>query len=107
MLELFANSDPSSGFLQYVLLGLVIGSLYALIAIGYTMVYGIIELINFAHGDLFMLGAFLSLTVLSAVTPGGPGSGSALLTVVLMLVAAPVFCAALNVAVDRLVYKPI
>ena len=50
-------------FWQFVLIGLVTGSLYALIALGYTMVYGIIELINFAHGDLFMLGSFLALQV--------------------------------------------
>ena len=48
---------------QFVLIGLVIGSLYALIALGYTMVYGIIELINFAHGDLFMLGSFFALSL--------------------------------------------
>ena len=106
MTELFATSDPSGGFWQYVLLGLVNGSLYALIALGYTMVYGIIELINFAHGDLFMLGAFLSLTILSAIDPE-PGGGKAALTIFLMLAAAPVFCAALNVTVDRVIYKPL
>ena len=65
MFELFALSDPvtdtAGGFGQYLMLGLVLGSLYALIALGYTMVYGIIELINFAHGDLFMLGSFFAL----------------------------------------------
>jgi len=54
-------------FAQFVLIGLVIGTLYALIAIGYTMVYGIIELINFAHGDLFMLGSFLALELLRQI----------------------------------------
>ena len=106
MTALFASSDPSGGFWQFVLLGLVNGSLYALIALGYTMVYGIIELINFAHGDLFMLGAFLSLTVLMAIAPA-VGSGAAALTVVLMLLAAPLFCAVINVTVDRVVYKPL
>jgi len=104
-------------FLQFVLLGLIAGSVYALIAIGYTMVYGIIELINFAHGDLFMLGSFLALQIAiwlgSAPTPGAslsfdpPSTSLAILSVVLMLVAAPLFCAAINVAVDRVVYKPI
>ena len=61
MIELFAQTEAAAGFGQFLLLGLVIGSLYALIALGYTMVYGIIELINFAHGDLFMLGSFLAL----------------------------------------------
>ena len=67
MSELFAAVDLSDPFWQYLLIGLVTGSLYALIALGYTMVYGIIELINFAHGDLFMLGSFLALTVLTAL----------------------------------------
>ena len=120
MLELFALSDAAGtsdavGFGQYVLLGLVLGSLYALIALGYTMVYGIIELINFAHGDLFMLGSFLALqlaVLLGAATAKGQiaaglGTGAVVLAVALMLVAAPVFCAALNVTVDRLVYKPL
>src|SRR6476661_5878920 len=95
-------------FAQFLLIGLVTGSLYALVAIGYTMVYGIIELINFAHGDLFMLGSFLALQlsvwlgVKSATT-----TGSAAFAIGLMLLAAPVFCAVLNVAVDWSVYKPV
>lgn len=102
----FAQADPSAALWQFVLLGLVNGSLYALIAIGYSMVYGIVELINFAHGDLFMLGAFLALTVLIALAPV-PGTPGALLVVALMLVAAAVFCAGLNVAVDRVIYRPL
>src|SRR5436305_10766611 len=102
-------------FWQFVLIGLVTGSLYALIALGYTMVYGIIELINFAHGDLFMLGSFFSLQLaiwLGAATAAGmaaPGAGTAAVVaaVAAMLVAAPLFCAALNVTVDRLVYRPL
>ncbi len=101
-------------FLQYLLIGLVTGLLYALIALGYTMVYGIIELINFAHGDLFMLGSFFSLQLaiwIGAANLKGEaadvGTATVLLTIALMLVAAPLFCAALNVTVDRLVYKPL
>ncbi|MDY3555699.1 branched-chain amino acid ABC transporter permease [Gemmata sp. JC717] len=98
-------------FYQYLLIGLVTGLLYALIALGYTMVYGIIELINFAHGDLFMLGSFLALQVaiwVGAATATGEATGAAALpTIILMLVAAPLFCAGLNVAVDRVVYKPL
>jgi branched-chain amino acid transport system permease protein len=106
MTALFADNTASAGFWQFVLLGLVNGSLYALIALGYTMVYGIIELINFAHGDLFMLGAFLALTILMAVG-GEPGTPLAALTIFLMLLAAPIFCAAINVAVDRVIYRPL
>jgi branched-chain amino acid transport system permease protein len=109
----FLTVDPK--LYQYLMLGLVTGLLYALIALGYTMVYGIIELINFAHGDLFMLGSFLALQLAiwigTADAKGqvvaGLGTGSVALTILLMLVAAPLFCAALNVTVDRLVYKPL
>jgi branched-chain amino acid transport system permease protein len=98
-------------FWQLILMGLVTGSLYALIAIGYTMVYGIIELINFAHGDLFMLGSFLALQVVVWLAllglPVAPHSPAGWVAILAMLVAAPLFCAALNVAVDRVVYRPV
>jgi branched-chain amino acid transport system permease protein len=98
-------------FVQFVLIGLVAGSVYALIAIGYTMVYGIIELINFAHGDLFMLGSFFALQVAVwvgvAAAPGSASTGAAVLAVAAMLLATPAFCAVLNVGVDRLIYKPV
>ena len=67
-------------FIQQILNGLVLGSMYALIALGYTMVYGIIELINFAHGDLFMLGSVFSSIILvewlGAGTGGAPPSAA-------------------------------
>src|SRR6266699_2508488 len=98
-------------FVQFVLIGLVAGSVYALIAIGYTMVYGIVELINFAHGDLFMLGSFLALQVavwLGVAASGAtPTTAQAVVAVALMLLTAPLFCALLNTAVDRVIYKPI
>src|SRR6187431_2998707 len=111
MLELFAQSEAApAGFAQFLLLGLVMGSLYALVALGYTMVYGIIELINFAHGDLFMLGSFFALGL--AIWPmdvltADASSGAIAATVLLMLIAVPLFCAALNVATDRIIYKPL
>ncbi len=104
--ELLAATDVGASVWQYVIIGLVTGALYALIALGYTMVYGIIELINFAHGDLFMLGSFLALQLalwLGATAAGGPQYAA----IGLMLVAVPAFCAALNVAVDRVIYKPL
>src|SRR5262245_36021954 len=108
MIELFAQAESATGFGQFLLLGLVIGSLYALIALGYTMVYGIIELINFAHGDLFMLGSFLALQLAAWIgITSDASTGQAVLAIVLMLISAPLFCAALNVAVDRTVYKPV
>ena len=106
MTALLAATE-AAGLGQYLMIGLVTGRVYALIALGYTMVYGIIELINFAHGDLFMLGSLLALQVavwVGATAAGADGSAAA---VALMLVTAPVFCAALNVAVDRVIYKPL
>ena len=104
-------TDPGTLFWQYLTIGLVNGLLFALIALGYTMVYGIIELINFAHGDLFMLGSFLALQVavwLGLTTSGAdPTTAQAVFGVALMLVAAPLLCALLNTAVDRVIYKPI
>jgi branched-subunit amino acid ABC-type transport system permease component/ABC-type branched-subunit amino acid transport system substrate-binding protein len=104
------SATPSQLFLQYCLDGLTFGALIALIALGYTMVYGIIGLINFAHGDLFMLGAFLALSitnvVLSAV--GNDSSWfSVLLIIVLSTLGSALFCATLNVTVDQLVYRPL
>jgi len=111
MIPLFAATDAGSLFWQYLMIGLVNGMLFALIALGYTMVYGIIELINFAHGDLFMLGSFLALQVAVwlgvAASGSDPSTGQAVLAVALMLLAAPVFCAVLNTAVDRAIYRPI
>lgn len=95
------------GFRQYLLIGLVTGLVYALVALGYTMVYGIIELINFAHGDLFMLGSLAALQVAVWVGATAAGVGPVGVAVAVMLVAAPVFCAGLNITVDRVVYKPL
>ena len=62
-------------FLQQLVNGLSLGALYGLIAIGYTMVYGIIQLINFAHGEIFMIGGFGALAAWTWVLPGGTRSG--------------------------------
>jgi branched-chain amino acid transport system permease protein len=93
--------------IQTVLFGVTTGAIYALIALGYTLVYGIIELINFAHGDLFMLGSFAALTMLEltviprrAVIPLPPWLGLAAALVIPM-----VFCALVNVAIERVAYR--
>jgi branched-chain amino acid transport system permease protein len=93
--------SPAEILLQQVVTGLSNGAIIALIAIGYTMVYGIVELINFAHGDLFMLGTFLALTLVGAL--GIDSAGGA----ILLFLVVPVFCAGLNWSVDRLAYKPL
>ncbi len=98
---------------QYTILGLTFGCLYALIALGYTMVYGIVELINFAHGDLFMLGGFVGLTVLGFFKLTGDGSvanmsiGYLVLAVGAAMAASMAFCALLNVGIDFAVYQPL
>src|SRR4051812_12691798 len=89
--------------LQLLIIGVTNGLIIALVALGYTMVYGIIELINFAHGDLVMLGAFFSLTLVGACGL----EQHPLVGLGLLLVATPVFCATINWSVDRLAYRPI
>lgn len=99
----------SEVFVQQVITGLTNGMIIALIALGYTMVYGIVELINFAHGDLFMLGAFLGLTLVGALglDASAVASGGFSLGLIPILIAVPAFCGALNWSVDRLAYRPL
>ncbi len=91
-------------FLQQIINGLVLGSVYALVALGYTMVYGIINLINFAHGEVLMVGALTSWTVIQLLADSGlPGW----LKLLISLVAAIVVCAALNYAIEKVAYRPL
>jgi branched-chain amino acid transport system permease protein len=92
---------------QQILNGLTTGTLFALIAIGYTMVYGIIELINFAHGDLFMLGSFLALTLVSLMGLENATPAMATFGIILAFLASMSFCALLNFLQDRIVYRPL
>lgn len=94
-------------FLQQCINGLTFGALIALIALGYTMVYGIIDLINFAHGDLFMLGSFFALTLLGLLHLDSTNTMAVIGGILLLLLLTPIFSASLNFAVDRLVYKPL
>ena len=90
--------------LQQVLNGLILGSLYALVALGYTMVYGILELINFAHGEIVMLCALVSVTVLAAL----PGAGvPVVLALPLALASAVAVCVSTGVLVERVAYRPL
>jgi branched-chain amino acid transport system permease protein len=90
---------------QQLLIGLTNGMVFALIALGYTMVYGVLELINFAHGDLFMLASFLALTLVGLFdVPSMDGVACALSLGGIVILCA-VFAAALNWTVDRLVYR--
>ncbi|GHV54284.1 branched-chain amino acid ABC transporter permease [Deltaproteobacteria bacterium] len=92
-------------FLQQLTNGLAIGGIYALIALGYTMVYGILRLINFAHGDLFTLGAYLGLTLLLAFNLQGVLGGFAVVAVLLILVMG--FAALFGYLLERVAYRPL
>jgi len=94
-------------FTQLTVNGLTLGSTYALIALGYTLVYGILKLLNFAHGDVFMVGTFIGFGVLQAL--GGPADPDVpvWLLLVLMALAAMAGCAALGVAIERFAYRPL
>ena len=89
---------------QQIINGLVLGSMYALVALGYTMVYGIINLINFAHGEVLMAGALVSWTVVTALAGAGlPGW----LLMIIALVCAIVVCTLLNFAIEKIAYRPL
>jgi branched-chain amino acid transport system permease protein len=92
--------------LQQIINGLVLGSMYALVALGYTMVYGIINLINFAHGEVLMVGALTSWSVIGMMKesmPTAPGWAVLLLA----LTIACVVCAALNFTIEKVAYRPL
>ncbi len=110
---LFAEASHWTNLQQQCITGLTSGALIALIALGYTMVYGIVELINFAHGDLFMLGSCLALsifTLFGLTMPGALDTASnskIVLAIACCLAAVPLFCAGLNRTVDYVVYRPL
>jgi branched-chain amino acid transport system permease protein len=95
-------------FLQQLINGVTLGSIYGLIALGYTMVYGIIGMINFAHGDIFMVGAFVALISIVALgLTASTGFFVLLLALVLVLVIAMVFASIYNWTVERVAYRPL
>ncbi len=91
-------------FLQLFCSGLTRGSIYALIALGYTMVYGIIQLINFAHGEIYMIGAFVALIVSGALTIYGFSGVSILILAALI---AMIYAAAYGYTLERIAYRPL
>jgi branched-chain amino acid transport system permease protein len=96
-------------FLQILVFGLSNGSIYVLIALGYTMVYGIIELINFAHGDVFTVGAFVSVALLPmfAIVEGRPLGVGGAAALVLVLILTMLFCGLMAVGIERVAYRPL
>jgi len=96
--------------LQELVVGITTGAIYALIALGYTMVYGIIELINFAHGDIFMIGTLISITIfgLLGITTTSQPTGLTLAAVLIITcLGAMLVCAVLGVAIERVAYRPL
>ncbi len=98
-----------SYFLQILIFAVANGSIYALTAIGYTMVYGIIELINFAHGDVFTFGSFLSLSLLPVfgLTEGMQWTPFTIVPVLAVFLISMLTCAVLNVGIERIAYRPL
>jgi branched-chain amino acid transport system permease protein len=92
--------------LQQIINGLVLGSMYALIALGYTMVYGIINLINFAHGEVLMVGALTSWTIIGLMQESMPGTPGWLILLISLLIAF-VVCGALNFTIEKIAYRPL
>jgi branched-chain amino acid transport system permease protein len=106
---LFVNlaKQPSHWF-DLFLVGLTLGMVYALIALGYSLVYGILELINFAHGDVFMLGAMITTSAFAWFgLHGGDSMGSLLPAILVMLVIASALTGVLNITIEAVAYRPL
>ena len=91
-------------FLQHLVNGLSVGTIYALIALGYTMVYGVLKLINFAHGDVYMVGAFSGFYLANAMDVGAHPS---LAKALVVFVGSMIICGVLGVAIERFAYRPL
>jgi branched-chain amino acid transport system permease protein len=103
-----ALSDFSQEFIQHLINGISFGSIYALIALGYTMVYGILQLINFAHSEVYMVGAFAAYYTarfLPRITGHEMPPGA--MTLVTLLVAAMFVCSVLGITIERFAYRPL
>lgn len=92
--------------LQQIINGLVLGSMYALVALGYTMVYGIINLINFAHGEVLMVGALTSWSIIGLMQDSMPGTPGWLILLISIIIAC-IVAAALNFVIEKIAYRPL
>jgi branched-chain amino acid transport system permease protein len=101
--------DGFSYFMEISFIGLTNGAVYALVALGYTLVYGILELINFAHGDVFMLGGMISGTMLISAfgLKASASTGSLIVGILGSLVVAMVACGLINVSIEAIAYRPL
>ena len=102
----FEARDRMEVFVQQLINGITLGSIYGLIAIGYTMVFGIIGMVNFAHGDVFMVSAFVALIALLILTTW-LGMSSVALALLIVLVVAMVFTSLVNWVIERVAYRPL
>src|SRR5437660_4299264 len=93
-------------FVQQLINGITLGSIYGLIAIGYTMVLGIIGMVNFAHGDVFMVSAFIAL-ITFLILVAWLGIGSVALALVIVLIVAMLLTSVVNWTIERLAYRPL
>lgn len=96
-----------SEFFQHLMNGLTLGGVYALIALGYTMVYGILKFINFAHGDILMVGAYIGLFVFDALRGNAPLGTWTFIAFFLAMLISMVITAALGIVIERVAYKPL
>ena len=99
--------SPVSAFFQHFVNGLTLGGIYALIALGYTMVYGILKFINFAHGDILMVGAYTGLLVFDFLKGSSPVGFLWLISFITAMLFSMAFCAALGIVIERFAYKPL
>jgi branched-chain amino acid transport system permease protein len=104
-------SEALVELLQHLVNGLSVGTIYALIALGYTMVYGVLKLINFAHGDVYMVGAYAGFYLAELLLPGGrtPGDGAAgaMVRALVVSAGAMAICGLLGYLIERLAYRPL
>ncbi|HEX5449222.1 MAG TPA: branched-chain amino acid ABC transporter permease [Gaiellaceae bacterium] len=97
-----------SQFFQVTLIGLTLGCVYALVSLGYTLVYGILELINFAHGDVFMLGGMFTITFSTSLFSLHTGQGFVIVPIVFaVLILSMVACGLINASIELLAYRPL
>jgi len=101
-----ADTAPMDIFIQQLINGVTLGSVYALVALGYTMVYGIIGLINFAHGDVVMIGAMAATTIAISLVSGDPSASAFLVLGAGLLVSVPL-CMAVGWTAERIAYRPL
>jgi branched-chain amino acid transport system permease protein len=106
-LNLLGSGLTPDSILQQLINGITLGSIYALIALGYSMVYGVLELINFAHGDVFMVGTFVILGVTDRFNLTGASLVLIVPVLLVAMIAAMALCAALGFAIEKIAYRPL